>query len=539
MSAAQQSYQHIQTILNSTDYPSRNALLTTESPLILRSWERCLSQHKLDPSVPRPARIVTQQILREHQDSAEEFLSIARAGVEQLYSQIAELGYVLLLSDYRGITVQYLGNKSYDDCLRQAGLYLGADWSEKYAGTCAIGTCIQELKALTCHRTAHFYSSHIQLSCTAAPIFDASGALLAVLNISSLNSAIAPASQNFALHLIQLYATLIENAYFLKCYRQHLIFKADFSKEMVQTNAQLLMAIDDNGLIVAANTAARALLHNQQHHSLVSSLSLPQLLECNWHDILAINYQHKDGVKAFSSLLSKQTIFGTLVEPCGRNNSTRHYVVNQQESVPALDILGADDPKIQRTLSLSKKLRNRNINLLIQGETGTGKEVLAKAIHYSSDRANQAFIAVNCAALPESLIESELFGYLPGTFTGGRTKGAKGLIQEACGGTLFLDEIGDMPLTLQTRLLRVLAEQQVLPLGATTPISVNLRVIAATHCDLQQRITAGQFRADLYYRLNGANLELPSFHERADKDYIIQHLMLIANPLPSPYAVMR
>ncbi len=529
MSTDQQRYQHIKVILNSTDYNSQTAPLAQEGSLILRSWQRCLTQHKLDPSSPRPARIVTQQILREHQDSAEEFLSVARAGVEQLYSHIAELGYVLLLSDHRGITVQYLGNKNHDSCLQQAGLYLGADWSEKYAGTCAIGTCIQELQALTCHRIEHFYSSHIQLSCTAAPIFDASGALLAVLNISALNSAISPASQNFALHLTQLYAKIIENAYFLKCYHQHLIFKADFSRELVQTNGQLLFALDDNGFIIAANTAARSLLQKQENTPSQLTISLPHLLECKWPDILAINYERKDGVKAFSTQLSKNTLFGTLIEPSGKTNGTQHYILNKEESVPQLDALGADDPKMQRTLSLSKKLRNRDINLLIQGETGSGKEVLAQAIHYSSERLNKPFIAVNCAALPESLIESELFGYLPGTFTGGRTKGAKGLIQEASGGTLFLDEIGDMPLALQTRLLRVLAEKQVLPLGATTPIPVNLRVIAATHCDLQQRIELGQFRADLYYRLNGANLNLPSFRERADKDYIIQHILKSIN----------
>ena len=525
MSTKQQCYQHVKTILNNTDSDSLIAPITAENSLILRSWQRCLTQHSLDPNKPRPARIVTQQILREHQDSAEEFLSVARAGVEQLYSHVAELGYVLLLSDHRGITVQYLGNTNHDSCLQQAGLYLGADWSEKYAGTCAIGTCIQELQALTCHRTEHFYSSHIQLSCTAAPIFDASGALLAVLNISALNSAISPTSQNFALQLTQLYAKLIENAYFLKCYHQHFIFKADFSRELVQTNGQLLFALDDNGFIIAANTAARSLLKEQKKHLSQLAISLPHLFECKWRDILAINYERKDGVKAFSTQLSKNTLFGTLIEPSGKASGAQFYVVNKEESVPELDALGADDPRMQRTLSLSKKLRNRDINLLIQGETGSGKEVLAQAIHYSSGRLKKPFIAVNCAALPESLIESELFGYLPGTFTGGRTKGAKGLIQEASGGTLFLDEIGDMPLALQTRLLRVLAEKQVLPLGATTPIPIDLRVIAATHCDLEQRIGLGQFRADLYYRLNGASLKLPSFRERADKDYIIQHIL--------------
>jgi len=139
-------------------------------------------------------------------------------------------------------------------------------------------------------------------------------------------------------------------------------------------------------------------------------------------------------------------------------------------------------------------------------------------------------MAVNCAAIPESLIESELFGYAPGTFTGGRAKGAKGLIQEADGGTLFLDEIGDMPLHLQSRLLRVLAEGQVLPLGASQPVNIDIRVLAATHCNLTQLIADGRFREDLYYRLNGATLKLPALKARVDKHYLIKLLLQRINP---------
>ena len=155
---------------------------------------------------------------------------------------------------------------------------------------------------------------------------------------------------------------------------------------------------------------------------------------------------------------------------------------------------------------------------------------LAQALHVSSNRSDKPFVAVNCGAIPESLIESEFLGYAPGTFTGGRAKGAKGLIQQADGGSLFLDEIGDLPLHLQTRLLRVLAEGLVLPLGALQPIEVEIRVLAATHCDLLQRITDGRFREDLFYRLNGATLKLPTLNARADKQYLIQVLLKKINP---------
>src|SRR5690606_491580 len=136
--------------------------------------------------------------------------------------------------------------------------------------------------------------------------------------------------------------------------------------------------------------------------------------------------------------------------------------------------------------------------LLLQGETGSGKEVFAKAIHQACSRSGKPFVALNCAAIPENLIESELFGYRGGSFTGARREGMRGRLLQADGGTLFLDEIGDMPLMLQTRLLRVLEERQVEPIGGE-PVAVNLRLISATHRDLHERVAAGEFREDLYY----------------------------------------
>jgi sigma-54 dependent transcriptional regulator, acetoin dehydrogenase operon transcriptional activator AcoR len=165
------------------------------------------------------------------------------------------------------------------------------------------------------------------------------------------------------------------------------------------------------------------------------------------------------------------------------------------------------------------------MSILIQGETGTGKEFLAKAIHASSARAQGPFVPVNCAALPENLIESELFGYEGGSFTGALSKGKKGLIREAHGGTLFLDEIGDMPLRSQTRLLRVLAEREVTPIGGLKPTPVDMRVVSATHCDLLELVRQGKFREDLFFRLNGATIALPALRERSDLAWIVNELL--------------
>ena len=161
-------------------------------------------------------------------------------------------------------------------------------------------------------------------------------------------------------------------------------------------------------------------------------------------------------------------------------------------ALPApLAALSGGDPALDRQIERAARLVNASVGLLLTGETGSGKEFFAKALHESSGRRGRPFVAVNCAAIPETLIESELFGHLPGSFTGAGSKGKRGLVQEADGGTLFLDEIGDMPRDMQSRLLRVLAEREVLPIGATRPVPVNLRVIAATHRDLPALVREG------------------------------------------------
>lgn len=228
-------------------------------------------------------------------------------------------------------------------------------------------------------------------------------------------------------------------------------------------------------------------------------------------------------MRAFRTHRHHELHFGTLIEP-QRRRAPQGEPRRQDSSLAPLETLADDDPAMRDTLTRAARLRNEPINILVMGETGTGKERMARALHESSRRRDKPFVAINCAAMPESLIESELFGYEPGSFTGAKSKGMKGLIAQADGGTLFLDEIGDMPLQLQTRLLRVLAEQEVLPIGASRPVKVDLRVVAATHRDLRGLIDQGRFREDLFYRLNGASLRLPPLRERADQGYLIRRL---------------
>jgi transcriptional regulator of acetoin/glycerol metabolism len=502
---------------------------STRDSIIHESWRRCVSEHKLDPVVLRDACIVTDTCLREHRDAIDEFLHTARFGVETLYRQVAGLGYVLLLTDAKGVTVDFMGDPTFNNQLRRAGLYLGADWNEENAGTCAVGTCIATGEALTVHQTDHFDATHIPLTCTAAPVYDAGGALAAVLDISALRSPEPKTSQFLALQLVKSFAHKIENANLLNRFRHEWIVKLSGSAEFADVDPDFMIAVNGSGRIIGFNNRARQLIARElsQRGPAVSrpeTYRISDIFDCTVNELPRFAHSRPTAQRTLRLRHSGTTLFAQTLPPPAK--MTSYAAAPDRAALPEqLQNLFNGDPIMHDVVRRASRLLNTQMSLLICGETGTGKEHLAKALHSVSARAGKPFVAVNCAALPESLIESELFGYEAGAFTGAKAKGKKGLILEADGGTVFLDEIGDMPVSSQTRLLRVLAEREVTPIGRTRPIPVNIRVIAATHRDLVELVKAGQFREDLYFRLNGAVLHLPALRQRADLEWLIERLL--------------
>ncbi|WP_258954445.1 two-component system response regulator GlrR [Yersinia intermedia] len=225
-----------------------------------------------------------------------------------------------------------------------------------------------------------------------------------------------------------------------------------------------------------------------------------------------------------------QGVFSFLTKPVDRDALYKAIDAALELSIPAGDDTWREEivtrsPVMLRLLEQAKMVAQSDVSVLIIGQSGTGKEVLAQAIHAASPRAKKAFIAINCGALPEQLLESELFGHAKGAFTGA-VSSREGLFQAAEGGTLFLDEIGDMPLSLQVKLLRVLQERKVRPLGSNRDLSIDVRVISATHRDLPKAMAKNEFREDLYYRLNVVNLKIPALHERSeDIPLLANHLL--------------
>lgn len=489
--------------------------------IIRESWFRCVQTHRLDPTRMQEAIILPAQRVREHQEQLEEFLQIARHGLETLYQQVAGLGYVVLLTDSKGVTVDFIGDLRLDFSLRKAGLYLGADWSEENAGTCGVGTCITTGQALTVHLNDHFDATHIPLTCTTSPIYDSQGRLIGVLDISALSSPKPKESQALALQLVKLFTRQIEDASFLNRHRRHWVLRLASAPQFLDVNPEFLLALDNAGTVVGHNRGAQLGMTPGDGKGLLGR-PITELLELRFEDlgkfITGLNDQHRAVMRTRGSGLLFMTVTPPPVPSASRAQRQSHL----QEPLAALS---GGDPRLDEELRRASKLVDSPISLLVTGETGCGKEYFAKAMHASSERRRQSFIAVNCAAIPENLIESELFGHVAGSFSGASPKGKRGLILEADGGTLFLDEIGDMPLPLQARLLRVLSEREVHPVGASRPVPVNIRVIAATHAPLESLVKQGRFRDDLYYRLNGAQISLPALRERSDLPVMIRHLL--------------
>jgi len=515
--------QHIATVMQVASYGVGAQVAAQHEQVIRDSWLRCVHEHRLDPTRMQEAIILPHARVREHQDQMEALLQIARHGLESLYRKVAGLGYVVLLTDARGVTVDFLGDLVFEPSLRKAGLYLGADWSEHSAGTCGVGTCISTGEALTVHLDDHFDATHIPLTCTSAPVYDSKGQLSAVLDISQLSSSQPKESQHLALQLVKMTAHDIENAAFLHRHRCDWILRLSGAPQFLDVQPEYLLALDARGCVVGHNRRAQQdLQHRSPHPQPLLGQRFEALFELPFSQMGRFVQTQPSDQRAVMLAGGRRLLFLSAVPPPLRPVAS----VPRERAVPApLAALSAGDAALDRQIERVARLVNTPISLLITGETGAGKEFFAKAVHASSERRSRPFVALNCAAIPEQLIESELFGHLPGSFSGAAPRGRRGLIAEADGGTLFLDEIGDMPLALQAKLLRVLSEREVLPVGASKPLAVNIRIMAATHAPLEQRVQAGRFRDDLYYRLKGAHIELPALRERSDLGAMVTRLL--------------
>ncbi len=490
--------------------------------LIAQSWYRSVMEHRLDPATATRLDILGADVIRRHQQQHQQYLDIASQGVSVLARRVVPAGFAVLLSDEHGITLDARLPREHEPYVR-SGLVVGARWDESIAGTNGIGTTLAAAEPLIIHRDEHFLTANARLSCSVAPIFNAQGLLQGCLNATCLNSDGPKESQYLTLQLVILYARLIENAHFRQSFRDCLTLSLKPIDEIADLANEQLLAVDDSGRVIGANRAAFVTHDQIGGRNLLGSL-IDQLLPMGVDELLRLTNGGARGLRLRAR--HDETLLDlSLRIPSGQHRAMPAPARTPRSRHPDLEQLAGADPALQQSVRRLRKVIDKDIAILITGETGTGKEAFARAIHHASARRAGPFIALNCAAIPESLIESELFGYRGGSFTGAEKKGMKGKLELANGGTLFLDEIGDMPSHLQTRLLRVLAEREISPIGAQAPVALDVQVICATHQDLQGMLRDKGFREDLFYRLNGMNLRLPPLRERSDRAQLIQSLL--------------
>ena len=481
---------------------------------ILDSWARCL-EAGLDFSGATPLQVIDAHEVARRRDRAAVVRRLAQAELETLSQQIAGSNFLLAFADPEGIILDLYADNRFQMSGSGAGIVVGSNWSEAVCGTNGTGTALSCGRAVAVSGLEHYFLGLGDISCTAAPVRDAQGEVVGVLDASSYFES----RQHHTQALVQMAATQMENGLLTHQMRDHLVLAIHPRGEFLGTLSAGLLAFDGDGRMLAHNARSRTILQGL-------NLSRSSFEELFGEAIdLALARLHRGGDVRLRDVLGSALVARCVARPAPRQAAAPSAAA--PASAPAArrralaPVVAAEadvvlrDPEVVAAFELAESAVRLGAPLLITGETGTGKEVLARHAHRASGRAGP-FVAVNCGALPDELFESELFGHAGGAFTGARRDGSPGLIASADGGTLLLDEVTELPLPLQSALLRFLDDGLVRQVGATVSRKVDVQLLAATNTDIADDVAARRFRADLYYRLNTVCVTLPPLRQRRD-----------------------
>ncbi|MFA9398173.1 MAG: sigma-54-dependent Fis family transcriptional regulator, partial [Clostridiaceae bacterium] len=455
------------------------------------------------------SRIFPRKILRPEEtvnniEKNKMLLNISSQFMKNLYDFLESSGFFIVLTDKEGSILKILGDDSVMEVANSLNMVVGASMSEYSIGTNAMGTAIKEDIPIQISEKEHFITAYHRWTCSAAPIHDVNGNIIGTLNLTGDREKV----HSHTLGLVVAAVNSIENQIKVENANEKLAETYQYMNIIVDSISSGVYVVENSGYVDNINKAACNILGIKEEDALgkKADIILP-----NWMNILerlklGKSYDNREVILNNDFVKGRYNVSGTPIEI---NNEVVGMVVVFKEMQKVInlvnrysgkraiynfeDIIG-ESLEIKKVISDAKKISSSPSTVLIEGESGTGKELLAQSIHNYSDRKNNSFIAVNCGAIPKSLIESELFGYEDGAFTGARRGGHAGKFELSNGGTLFLDEIGEMPLDMQVNLLRVLQEGYVTRVGGDRIIPVDVRIIAATNKNLKEEVEKGRFR---------------------------------------------
>lgn len=508
-------------------------------PEILTSWERSRN-FGVDPFKMKIEKMLEKLDLMNSHQKNRRLLEIAQPEMKYLAECVQGSETIITISDKNGLLLDMNGDH---DVLKEGEkihFMPGAIWSEEVGGTNAVGTVIKSHKPVQILFNEHFCTGWHDWFCAAAPILDPlTNELLGVLDISgkwknvnshTLGLAISKANQISNSIGKVIYQDSLQGNPFLAATVgsfEEGIFIVDTKKKILKMNENARVYFRDRAItsishLPALEQLVELVLHGKENvvKQEITLYEDKQKFVCSVHPVLVDDRVLGAIIRFFESSVPSSTVKRTSGQV--QERSTTRYT---------FDHMMGSSPTFIKVVNHARKAAMLNSTLFLSGETGTGKELFAQAIHQASERRDKPFIAINCGAIPRELIESELFGYEPGAFTGAKSKGSAGKFEVAQGGTIFLDEIGDMPLTVQVHLLRILEEKVVTRIGGSKPIPIDVRVIAATHKNLMEAVRKGKFREDLLFRLRVIQLRLPALRERtSDIPILAAHFLQQLGP---------
>ncbi|MFW6001158.1 MAG: sigma-54-dependent Fis family transcriptional regulator [Halanaerobium sp.] len=506
---------------------------------IFESWQRC-KNYKVDPYQGK-GHVVTNNKLNRIKKQNRQLIETAEPFMKELAELVKDSHIVVVLTDANGLILETIGDEKIMHNANQLRFIPGSYWSEEKVGTNAIGSAIEIDKPLQVNGCEHYCKQHHSWTCSAAPIHNPEGELLGILDMSGPFKRAHP----HTLGMVVAAAKSIENQISLIEINKELRIANKFSSAVFNSMSEGIISIDKFGKVIWINKAAskmfgieREAAKEKDVKDVIGEQTAVEKMLSNhqtFNDEDISIYRNKERLYLNASsrmLLNKSGIADGFIIILRKMKAVKKMVNRMAGSEARFsfeDIIG-ENRYLKKVKELGRRISNSDATVLIEGESGTGKEMMAQAIHNASLRRERVFLSINCAAIPQSLLESELFGYEGGSFTGARKKGRPGKFELASGGTLLLDEIGEMPLNMQASLLRVLQEKEINRIGGLEPIPVDVRILASTNKDLEEEVRKGNFRKDLFFRLNTVKIKMPALSKRLDDiENLVEHFIFILN----------